>query len=653
MPKFDESKVAERTKGNMKKWIVKVLSGALLTTAFFGGHTPAQASSKDIRVALFVDAGVGYRGVVPSVTLTSEQGMDVTLQAGNTHQDLPDSQEATARFRVDEYHLVVAQTPDWNLAQQVAQELAQKKYENTIQVTKLGGQTVYQVVSGSYNSYDAAANQANTLATATGRAPVVKGPYRLEAGRFASLQAAASEAEAFAGADVSAYPVAVLERDKLEYALWLGDEPSRESVAALKQRLSSQYPRHSFSEPDGDAYVVLKQDVNGAPGETIVKYAFSPQAKLIVEPSAQEGGLIGVAEREGRIYRGKMELSSYNGFLTLVNELPLEEYLYGVVGSEMATGWPLEALKTQAVLSRTRAVSFNDKYGIADLSDTAVEQVYFGYGRESDDVRLAVDQTAGEVITYEGKLVESLYYSNAGGMTADGTEVWGNPVPYLRPVVSQDDGPQATALVWYQVALADGRSGYVRSDLVTQNGSASDGQRQATIVTDNSNVRTGPGTFFHQVLTTLSAGTNVTILAEVAEDNAYSWSRGPYTAEEITAMINANQDRYNAPRIAGTVQTLTVTKRGPSGRVMEMQANGQTITVSSPDAHRSVFLRNGATLPSTKFEVAKVGNSFVFRGTGYGHGLGVSQFGARAMAESGYDYKQILQHYYQGVQIER
>lgn len=693
-----------------KKWMAKVLSGALIAAVLLGGQIPAEAKSKNIRVALFVDAGVGYRGVVPSITLASDRGMEVTLYGRDEEEQLPDIEDEAARFRVDEYHLLVAETPDWNRAQQTAQQLTQRKYEGTIQVAARSGQTVYQVVSGSYSSYQAAASQAGAVAAALGQQPVVKGPYRLEAGTFRSLREAQQEANSFAASGIPAYPVLVLDGRKLEYAVWLGDESSKESLRTLEKTVSSQFPRYSYKEADSDTYVVLKQDAYGSAKETITKYVFSPQAKLVMKAKGRGDALIRVNEREGRTYRGKMEVSSYNGYLTLVNELPLEEYLYGVVGSEMAPGWPIEALKAQAVLARTRAVSFGNKYGVADLSDTVYEQAYYGYAKESADVREAVDDTEGEIITYKGKVVESLYYSNAGGMTADGREVWGNPVPYLSPVTSDDYGPLETANLWYQVALADGRLGYVRSDLVTETGYTNPlGLREAIITADNTNLRTGPGTTYHQVLTTLPYGTSLTILGEEAEENAYSWTRGPYTAAEVAAMINASQDRNKAPRIAGPVQSLRVTERGPSGRVLKMEANGQVIAVSSPDAHRSIFQQGGSALRSTKFDVEEMGNitilgangryaqhaagalhvqavgadaynpvpangyndkflvyggggewrvvsktpMFLFRGTGYGHGLGVSQYGAKAMAENGYDYKEILQHYYQGVKIGR
>jgi|UPI000400DF3B stage II sporulation protein D len=709
MPFFDAQQIIgeEGRDGMCKRWMGKVLTAGLLSAALLAGQVPVEAADPSIRVALFIDIGQGYRGVVPTVTLTSGTGLEVTLRGSEGTAKLPALGQDAARFRVDEYHLLVTETGDLNRAQQVAQQLSQRKWDASIQVVQRGGQTLYQVVSGTYDTYQAAAAQAQTIAQAIGQQPAVKGPMRLEAGRFGSWQQALDAQTALAAAGLPAYPVLLADGGKLEYAVWIGDEVSQDALQRLAQKAAAAKPGYSYRAAAGRSYAVLKKDVYGS--ETIWKYAFSPQAKLIVEP--KKGGalpLIGVEERDQRKYRGKIELSEYNGHLTVVNELPLEQYLYGVVGSEMAPGWPLEALKSQAVLARTRALGQGNKYGVANVSDTVYEQAYYGYGRESADIRQAVDQTEGEVIKYRGKLAEALFYSNAGGMSADGTEVWGNPVPYLRPVPSEDRGPLETANRWYYVSLPDGTLGYVRSDLVRLNGGVNPvGLKQAVIATEGTNLRSGPSTTYHRVLSTLPAGTQVTIIREEPEENAYAWTRGPYTPEEVAAMVNASQDRNKAPRVGGSVESLVVTKRGPSGRVLEMEANGVTLKVSSPDAHRSIFTQGGSGLRSTKFDVEEMGTftvlgadgkrreytrggsvaaigadgwepasangysdqfliysgtgdwrtlskrqMFLFRGNGFGHGLGVSQYGAKAMAENGYDYKQILQHYYQDVTIE-
>lgn len=644
-----------------KKWMGTVLSVGLITSALVGGQVPAKATGDNIRVALFVDTGQGYRGVVPSITLTTEKGMEVTLAGPGGKTTLPDLNGEAARYRVDEYHLIALETNDWNRAQQVAQQLSQRKYEGSIQMVNRNGQSVYQVVSGSYDTYQEAAAQATIVAQAIGQNPVVKGPFRMEAGQFRSLKEAQKQQAEFEQKGMPAYPVLLADGKQVTYAVWIGDEISYDAASALAGKAKSAFPGTSYHVPSNQSYVVLKQDVFGSPDEKIWKYVFSPQTKLTVEPNkAGSQSLIGVVERDQRTYRGEMELSEYNGHLTLVNELPMDEYLYGVVGSEMAPDWPLEALKTQAVLSRTRAVWQGNKYGIANVSDTVIEQAYYGVAKESEVVREAVDETEGEIIYYQGKPVESLFYSNAGGMTADGTEVWGNPVPYLRAVESDDTYPMEKANVWYRVMLSDGTSGYVRSDLVTQSGQKNaNGARIAVVSAANTNLRSGPSTTLHRVLSTLPGGAEVTILAEEAEENAYSWTRGPYTPAELAAMINAGQDKYKAPRISGNVTSLKVTARGPSGRVIAMEANGTRIAAPSPDAIRSIFQQGSTPLRSTKFEVEMIQGGgqptplFLFRGTGYGHGLGVSQYGARAMAENGYDYQEILQHYYQDVTIEK
>jgi stage II sporulation protein D len=235
------------------------------------------------------------------------------------------------------------------------------------------------------------------------------------------------------------------------------------------------------------------------------------------------------------------------------------------------------------------------------------------------------------------------------------------------------------------------------------------GLQMAVTNSDNLNFRAGPSTTYHRVLSTLPAGTVVTVIDQEQEENAFSWTRGPYTPEEITAMINASQDRNKAPRFLSPIQSLKVTQRGPSGRVLQMEADGRVIASPSPDAHRSIFRQGDSALRSSKFEVEEMGTftvlgadgqqisypsagfelqaigtdgagplpangfsdqfliysgkgqwrvaskqqAFLLRGNGFGHGLGVSQFGAKAMAEQGYDYKEILKHYYSGIKIER
>src|SRR5690606_19894770 len=161
-----------------------------------------------------------------------------------------------------------------------------------------------------------------------------------------------------------------------------------------------------------------------------------------------------------RTYRGAMELSQHNGKLALINEVPFEEYLYSVVSAEMGTGWPLEALKAQAVAARSYALERGLRYEIAHVTDGTLDQVYDGV--EHADVIQAVEATRGEILTDGSKVISPLFFSNAGGQTAESEEVWGNPSPLYSSVSSPDEVAAANKLPWYRVWLSSGKVGYVR-----------------------------------------------------------------------------------------------------------------------------------------------------------------------------------------------
>jgi stage II sporulation protein D len=121
----------------------------------------------------------------------------------------------------------------------------------------------------------------------------------------------------------------------------------------------------------------------------------------------------------------------------LINELPLEEYVKNVVNAEVPSHWDMEALKTQAVIARTYALyqkntNNNPHY---DITSSVLHQVYKG---STIDARIsyAVMHTEGEVLTYDGNLIEAFYHSTSGGKTEDPAEVFGKSYPYLRPVES-------------------------------------------------------------------------------------------------------------------------------------------------------------------------------------------------------------------------
>jgi len=134
---------------------------------------------------------------------------------------------------------------------------------------------------------------------------------------------------------------------------------------------------------------------------------------------------------DGRPYRGKFEVAVQGSFLRVVNPVPMEGYLQGVVAGEMPYTWPLEALKAQVVAARSYALANLVKGKPFDLYSDQRSQVYNGVSGERPRTSEAVSDTAGQVVLYGGKVASTLYFSSSGGKTANAADVFGAVVPYL------------------------------------------------------------------------------------------------------------------------------------------------------------------------------------------------------------------------------
>jgi stage II sporulation protein D len=150
-----------------------------------------------------------------------------------------------------------------------------------------------------------------------------------------------------------------------------------------------------------------------------------------VQPLVLRPGKKAPLALDGRLYRGKLELVPQGGFLRVVNALPLESYLQGVVAGEMPYSWPAEALEAQAVAARSYAIASMLVGKPYDLYSDVRSQVYLGVGGEKPSTTKAVTDTAGKVVTYAGKVATTYYYSSSGGRTASAADVFGFSVPYL------------------------------------------------------------------------------------------------------------------------------------------------------------------------------------------------------------------------------
>lgn len=272
----------------------------------------------------------------------------------------------------------------------------------------------------------------------------------------------------------------------------------------------------------------------------------------------------------GKSYRGWVELrKKKNGLIIAINELDLEEYLQGVIASEVPHAWEFEALKAQAVAARTYALyqkrtAGNRPYHILA---TVNSQVYNGGRGERSNAVQAVRDTRGLVIVYRGEIIPAFYHSNCGGHTEDAAEIWGIDAPYLKGVDCECQE-------------------IVKNELWEK-----------------------------RINTARVAG---------------ALRRMGYPGGEILDM------RIEAITLAGRVKRVSV------------QSSGKTFSVSGETLRAAL---GNTVIPSVFFELELVENEAVFSGRGNGHGVGLCQWGAKEMAQRGYDFKSILSHYYPGTDL--
>ncbi len=162
------------------------------------------------------------------------------------------------------------------------------------------------------------------------------------------------------------------------------------------------------------------------------------RAKEIVVKPTQNNGLVFT---KNRWYKGQLLVLNDSKGLIVINELDMENYIKGVVPSEMPTSWEMEAHKAQAIAARSYAVANMGKrleYGY-DLKDTPQDQNYIGVSAETVQTNRAVDATRGQVLVYKGNVIPAYYHASAGGKTLSAKRVWGKDLPYIKPVSSFDD----------------------------------------------------------------------------------------------------------------------------------------------------------------------------------------------------------------------
>lgn len=393
---------------------------------------------------------------------------------------------------------------------------------------------------------------------------------------------------------------------------------------------------------DGQQTVVEADKMNVGERLIFQSQALTDKVKLEIE---------GIQKADDA-YRGALEFYKAEDGMVIINELPLEEYLYAVVPSEMPASYPMEALKAQAVCARTYAFKYILHAGFAGLGahldDTTSYQVYHNL-EENAATTTAVKETTGMKLYYQEELAENYYYSTSCGYGTD-TGIWKSekePISYIRPGKLASEEARQNAQSAEDMAEEDNFAAYIRT-------------------VDENDFESGEPWYRWQYE-----------VEELDVDGMLARIKERYQANAaliLTRKEGADGAYYVSEAIEdiGTLQNITISKRGPGGIADEMLITGSeaVIKVISEynirrilcDGESQVIRQNGSgsvpgTLLPSAFFVIETGNmdedmvGYTLIGGGYGHGVGMSQNGAKEMGSLGYGYEEILMSFFAGCEV--
>ena len=296
---------------------------------------------------------------------------------------------------------------------------------------------------------------------------------------------------------------------------------------------------------------------------------------------------------KNRRYAGELRVSLNDKKLNIINYLKLEKYLKSVVASEMPKEFPLAALQAQAIAARTYALKLLDKNKLFDLHSTQASQVYLGLESETVKINRAVKSTNSLVLFYKDQLIDAVFHSSSGGRTESSGQVWKYQLPYLKSVIDYDHN--STKYRWTN-KFTSAELEKIFPDL---------GGVNSIHIIDRSNTA--------RVLKIILYGTNRNKI--ISGKNLRKKLKLLSTKFEFDLNFNPS-DSSNVDN--------------------KLNFDNKLVNDLAPQP-----------LPLIPEEFF-----LLVRGFGAGHGVGMSQWGAKAMAERGSSFRKILKHYYTGVQIK-
>lgn len=411
------------------------------------------------------------------------------------------------------------------------------------------------------------------------------------------------------------------------------ENKSGKSVQKLDKSKKAAAAMLSVMLGEGLAAVTVSADgdyelADGNEGKTLQKMAANGAAELKIAGGAMYLNGKKIASRivalrtgagnqaiyNGSRYRGELRLVYDGSGIKVLNIVSLEDYAKGVLPSEMSPSWQPEALKAQAVAARTFALYNKGKGHNAssgyDLCSSSHCQVYSGSAAETNATNQAVDDTYGQIMQYNNQPIYAAFHASSGGATENSEDVWGNYLPYLRSVT--DDDSKSPYHNWISKFTVD----QVEKKLSSAGKGVGDLQSIALVPMTGSGSVTGRSAS-GRAYGVKFVGTSGNIAI---------------TGEQARTIFGLKSAMFNVR----TERSVQITGKGQK----QASVSDGTKVDAKPAA-----MNNGA------MRLQGV-DSVVFEGHGFGHGLGMAQYGANAMATAGSSYDAILHHYYTNVVIQ-
>ncbi len=440
----------------------------------------------------------------------------------------------------------------------------------------------------------------------------VIGAYHLQLDTVASsLDEALALISTLSNAGLSAFVAYTAEG----YRVRVGNYTSSVEAAAIAPQVSAAVGLTASAVGESrSCYTVTVTETN----TILFEFDMGGQA-LGIEPNSDETWF------KNQTYYGGFEYRRASGDdITVVNVVSMDDYIKGVIPYEMSPSWPIEALKAQALCAKSYAVTCIGKHNSQgfDLCNTTDCQVYYGTKTATDNSDSAVEAVSGLYVLYNGEVAETYYHASSGGWTEDAKNIWGTDIPYLKAVEDTyltELRPYSFSITLSEVTSILQGKGYDVTDIID---------------------------FYVSEYTSAGNVREITFVQSNGETLVFSGERARTCLNTSSSTKRINSHRYTVSTDAQLYVNGTVPDKA-IGQYYAIGGDGSTSVLSGSQ----LYAVNGNKTTSQIDMSGSGSGQYVISGTGSGHNIGMSQCGARDMANQGFTYDQIIQFYFTGVQV--